>query len=200
MNDGRTRILRGYLGFLLIVLTAAGAAPAAADSLWSPDSPGLFRDVKAMKVGDLVTVLVVETASSSQKASTDYDKSFEHANEAGVGAFLKLVPDLRFSSEQAGKASGETTLTGRLLAKVTVTVTRVLPNGNLEIQGQRLLQTNDEKQEITVSAVARPEDIGQDNTISSTFLSDVKIKYVGKGPGGDRQREGIISKLLKWIF
>jgi flagellar L-ring protein precursor FlgH len=174
--------------------------PLLADSLWAPTSNGLFADVKARQVGDLVTIIVVEEASSSLTATSDFDKSLQHSSQAGVGPLLSLVPEFSFSSSQKGASGGATTMTSKLDAKLTAAVTKVLPNGNLEIKGQRAMITNREKQEMTLTGTVRPQDIATDNTVLSTYLSDVEVKCTGKGPAGDRQKEGIISKLIKFIF
>jgi flagellar L-ring protein precursor FlgH len=160
----------------------------------------MFTDLKAKMVGDLVTVIISEGTSSQMQASTDLDKKLDHAGSAGVGPFLKLVPELGFNSGQTSSASGTTTISNKLVAKVTAKVIKVLPNGNLEIQAQRTLITNKEKQEITLTGVLRQQDIEADNTVLSTFISDVEIKCTGKGAIGDRQKEGVISKIIRYIF
>jgi len=193
-------MLYRYAGAFAVFLILLPTMPSPAESLWAAKSDSMFTDVKAKRVGDLVTIVIAEASSSSLKASTGYDKSLDHSNKAGIGPFLKLVPELGFSSSQKGAASGETTMTSKLVAKVTAKVTKVLENGNLEVQAERTVVTNDEKQDITLTGVVRPEDIGTDNTVLSSSLSDVQIKCTGKGPIGNRQKEGIISKILRFIF
>lgn len=185
--------------FAVIVLLASSQAMA--DSLWTEDSAtSLFADRKAAKVGDIVTVLIMEGATSTQKASSGFDKDVEHSNSAGLGPLLKLLPEFGFSSSQSGSASGQTTMSNQLITRLSATVVKKQENGNLEIEGSRVLETNGEKQEISFSATVRPEDIGTDNTVTSTNLADVQIHYAGKGPIGDRQRAGIVTKLIKWLF
>lgn len=183
--------------FLILI----SITPAAADSLWMPASTGsMFTDIKAKQVGDLVTVLISEGTSSSVKASKGFDKTVDHSNNAGAGPFLKLIPELGFSSSQAGSSNGQSSVSTSLVAKVTAKVTKVLENGNLEIEAQRTVITNEEKQEITLTGVVRPHDIETDNTVLSAYLSDVTIKQTGKGAIGDRQKEGVITKIIKYIF
>jgi len=194
----------GFSLFLLI-LALLIAAPAVADSLWTQGNGcSLVVDLKARKTGDLITVLVIEETLSKQEASTQYSKDFEHGNEAGWGArlgtFLKLVPPLTFSSAQQGSAAGQTTMTNNLITKITATVTNVLPSGNLQIQAERKVDTNKEKQTMTLTATVRPQDVSQDNMVASTNLADLQVTYNGKGPVGDRQKEGFLSKLLRFVF
>ena len=183
-----------------VLLILATVSSVSADSLWKPTSGSLFTDLKARQVGDLVTVLISESSASTLKAGSDFNKSVEHSNNAGIGPFLKLIPEIGFSSEQSGKAGGQSTMSNQLVAKVTASVTQVLTNGVLEIQAQRTLVTNGEKQEITLTGHVRPEDIEADNTLLSTYLADVQINFTGKGAIADRQKEGVITKLIRFIF
>ena len=143
---------------------------------------------------------IVEGTSSTNKASTDISKQFKHSNEAGLGPLIKNIPEIGYNSTQSGKASGASNISSSLITTVTATVTKVLDSGNLEITADRELMTNGEKQHITLSAVVRPLDIGSDNSVSSTYLADVKVACSGKGAIGDRQREGIITKILGFLF
>lgn len=185
---------------LALIVILASACVASADSLWTPNSTGFFADLKAKRAGDLVTVIIVESTISTQSTSTDYSKDFDHSSKQGVGPLINLLPNLGFNSAQKGSASGATTMNNKFATKLTATVTEVLPNGNLVLTAQRLVVTNAEKQEATLTATVRPQDIASDNTVLSTYLAEVNLKYTGKGPGGDRQKEGLVSKLLKYIF
>ena len=179
-------IIRTYIALSAILLAASSAT---ADSLWTSASNGLFADVKARQVGDTVTILIVESSISTQKASTGFDKKLEHSNDAGLGFLLKNLPEFGISSSQKGSASGATSRTSTFVAKITATVVKVLPNGNLVLEGVRSISTNSEKQDIT-----------PDNTVLSTYLADAEVKSTGRGPIGDRQKEGIISRLIKFLF
>ena len=171
-----------------------------AESLWAPVCRPIFIDLRPSQVGDLVTVLIVEQSTSSQTASADFDKSIDHSNGAGMGPFLKFIPELAYSSDQTSATSGKTTVANKIVTTLTARVTRVLPNGSLEIAAERSINLNGEKQKIILTGLVRPQDISPDNTVLSTSIADAKIDTVGKGPVGDRQREGFISKLLKFLF
>lgn len=185
--------------FALIALISI-ASSAFGNSLWMPDSRSLIGDVKARQVGDVITVLIVESTASTQKASTGFDKKLDHSNDAGVGFLLNKIPAFDYGSSQKGSASGTTSRTSNFTAKITATVTKVLPNGNLVIEATRAISTNSEKQDIKLTGTVRPQDIAPDNSVLSTYLADAKIESAGKGPIGNRQREGIISKLLRFLF
>ncbi len=186
---------------ICILLVLIAATSLFAESLWKPtSSTGLFTDIKARQVGDVVTVLIVESSSTTQKASTDYDKKLDHKSDAGIGSLISKIPPFDFTSAQKGGASGSTSRTSNFSAKITATVIKVLPNGNLVIEATRGISSNSEKQQIKLTGTVRQQDIAPDNTVLSTYLADAQIDNSGKGPIGDRQKEGIISKLLKFLF
>ena len=189
-----TRIL---LITALIILIGSSVS---AESLWPPVCRPMFTDLRPSQVGDLVTVLIIEQSASSQSTTSDFDKSLDHSNGAGMGPFLKLIPELGYNSEQSSAMSGKTTISNKFVTTLTARVTRVLPNGSLEISAERSINLNGEKQGIVLTGLVRPQDISPNNTVLSTSIADAKIDTIGKGPVGDRQREGLISKLLKFLF
>lgn len=184
----------------LALLAALMTVPVAADSLWSPDSKNLCADLRPSQIGDLVTVLIVEQSVSSQQASTDLSKNTDHSNAAGIGPFIKLIPELAYSSGQTSSAAGQSTMSSKFATRLAALVTKVLPNGNLEIQAERSLNMNGEQQGVALTGIVRPQDISSDNTVLSTSLASVSIDYIGKGPTGRRQREGIVTKILSYLF
>ena len=188
--------LARFIGFAALLLTTS----AYANSLWTPQGGNMFVDQKARRVGDVVTVLIVESSSTTQQASTGFDKKLDHKNDAGVGSIIKNIPAFDFSSAQKGSSTGSTSRTSNFTAKITATVTKILPNGNLEVEATREVSTNSEHQNIKLTGTIRQQDIAPDNTVLSTFLADAKIECSGKGPIGNRQTEGLISQLLRFLF
>ncbi len=83
---------------------------------------------------------------------------------------------------------------------MTVTVTKIDDNGNMEVEGSREVQTNAEKEEMKLTGTIRRQDIAPDNTIQSTYLADAKITQSGTGPVGNRQKEGFITRIFRLIF
>ncbi|MFZ5861402.1 MAG: flagellar basal body L-ring protein FlgH [Nitrospirota bacterium] len=182
------------------------AAPATDGSLW----PGagaplfLFQDTKAGRVGDVVTVRIVENAQGSKGAKTAAERS--STVTAGTDSFLgipagtanRLQADASFAGAFDG--SGATSRSGALTADVTATVTQVLPNGNMAIEGWREVLINDERERIWVSGVIRPQDIGPRNRVLSTVIADARIEYTGAGVVSDTQRPGWLVRILDWIW
>lgn len=169
-------------------------------SLWSNSSRAWTEDVKAHAVGDTLTVLVQETASASSAASTKTSRDDSASFGGGTGFLKPLLKDFGASAKSAVNGQGQTIRTGSLVTRLTVIVKQVLPNGNLMVEGVRIVGLNSEKQKATISGIVRPQDINPDNTISSVSVANATIQYDGKGVVGDKQRRGLISTVFSWIF
>jgi flagellar L-ring protein precursor FlgH len=181
-------------------------------SLWNPRHPQnfLFVDVKAKRVNDIVTVQIVESSSGSKSASTATGRSSTISTDVtalfglpvntlfGGGSFNNLSVDAEASAEFDGE--GSTQRSGRLTASISTKVKEVLPNGNFFIEGTREIVVNREKQFITLTGVIRPEDILPNNTILSTYVSEAKIKYSGRGVIQDNQGPGWLFRILNWLW
>lgn len=179
--------------------------PVSRGSLWPVDDHVFFYgDKKALRVGDIITVRIVENAEASNTADTDLSRN-STAN-AGLSTFFgkkkfldlfKLGEDLLSSTaENTHKGSGSTTRSGQLTATMTAVVREVLPNGNLVVQGTRELLVNHEQQFITLTGIVRPHDVNRDNVVVSSQLADAYITIGGLGVVDDKQRAGWGT----WIF
>ena len=85
-------------------------------------------------------------------------------------------------------------------ATIAVRVTKVLDNGNLVIEGTKVVEVNDEKGLIKVTGIVRPRDIQPNNMIYSSSIADAQITYSGKGAVNDGHRPGVLARLINWIF
>lgn len=168
------------------------AAPPMPGSLWQPGSRQFFKDSRARVVGDIVTVLVQESASAKTEAKTDASRT--NTQQAGVsvlpflsGKLLERGIDLtptgmaNTSSNRDFQGDAKTDRKDTLNASVAAVVTQVLPNGLLVIQGQREVLVNYEKQLLTIQGMVRPEDITAQNTIPSSKIAEARIAYAGRG-------------------
>lgn len=191
--------------FLLIscVILTALASSVSAESLWLDPknlTTSVYADARAAKVGDIVTVIIEESAQSTQQASTDASKNSQLKTGPGVGQFLDKIPLLQYSGGDSIKASGTTTRSSNFTTRMSAVVTKVLDNGNLEIEGTRQIETNKEKETVKLTGVIRKQDIQPDNTVLSAYVADAQITHMGNGPIGSRQKEGLISKIFKILF
>ncbi len=182
-------------------------------SLWSKGSQVnfVFADQRAMRLGDIVTVRVEEFADAKRGANTTLDRQSEYAAE--IQGFLGLLkrlqaldPNIAPSKLVGAKPSqkfagrGDTGRTESVKATVPVTVKQVLPNGNLFVEGHRVILVNNEEHHFYVSGVARPQDIDQANMISSTRLADVEVEFTGRGVVTEQQRQGWLGQFFQWIW
>ncbi len=194
----------------LLTIAATMAASVQADSLFPGSSTdvakanaasvSLFADNKARHVGDTLTIVINENASTTSQATTKTSKNENLNYGPGFGPILHNIPTFGLGGSIGSNASGSTNRTDNLAASIAVTVTQVLPNGNLAIEGKRKVGMNAETQEITLTGVVRPQDIAYNNTIQSPLVADAQIKYGGRGPVGDKQHDGIISRIFKFLF
>jgi flagellar L-ring protein precursor FlgH len=168
-------------------------------SLWPQEESKLllFKDTKAGKVGDIITVIIAESSKASKEAGTKTSR----ANDNTLGMKIGGVPtEYQLKGGNKFEGTGTTTRAGNLTATVTAVVIEVLPNGNLKIDGVKDIRVNDETQYITVSGIVRAEDISRNNTVFSSDIADAKIVYQGDGSLDDEQRPGWLGKIFKWIL
>jgi flagellar L-ring protein FlgH len=192
------------------VLTASAVREAPSGSLWSENSGSLYQDIKAKRVGDIVTITVSEESKGTKQATTNAnrDKSLEGSLKfAGVstqgmstplGAFTVGPYQGSFKTDFAGK--GTTSRSDSLSAYMTATVVDVMPNGNLVIRGSRWTKVNDEMQQTILEGVVRPSDITRNNTVLSQNIADAKIFLVGKGPVSSHQKPGWLGQVIDAIL
>ncbi|PLX16357.1 MAG: flagellar biosynthesis protein FlgH [Candidatus Muiribacterium halophilum] len=136
-----------------------------AGSLWAKSNQtSLYTEEKAHKIGDILTVIISESASASQTASKDTSKEFSADMTAGTG-FLRKISGGTAGSAKGFSGSGSTVAQNQVNATISVKVMEVLPNKNLVVEGQRFINVNNDIQQITLTGEVRPRDITSSNTI-----------------------------------
>jgi len=157
----------------------------------------LTADNKAFRVGDLITVQVVESAS----ASTDSDTTTRRTNNLSASLSHGVARVTSAEAAVAGQfdGGGHTERNGKLVAQVSVSVRQVLPNGEMLIAGEQQLRLNDELQRIQLDGRVRPQDISDGNVVLSTRIADAHIVYHGEGDVTERQRRAWWRKLGDWL-
>jgi flagellar L-ring protein precursor FlgH len=163
----------------------------------------LYADVKAHRIGDLITVLIVEDSRASNKAKTTTQKKSDASTEgtAGLGP-LDFIPlwGASGSDQLQYDGQGQTEKIGTLRAKITVTVIGETENGDLIIEGSRVVSINDEQETLFLSGIVRSRDIAEDNTVYSYMVGNAQISSKGKGAITSGHRPGFVTRLLNWIF
>jgi flagellar L-ring protein precursor FlgH len=159
----------------------------------------LVSNLKAHRVGDLVTILITEEAAANAGAKTKADNKSEHGGGPGLG-FLDFIRAWDVSSENKYQGNGDTERSGSLRAEITARITEVLHNGDFRLAGTRMVNINGEKQLIEITGVCRSRDIAPDNTIMSTYISEAQIAYNGSGLVTDSAQPGVVTRILNWLF
>ncbi|HIB85819.1 TPA: flagellar basal body L-ring protein FlgH [Candidatus Poribacteria bacterium] len=163
----------------------------------------MVADRKARRLGDVLTVLVLERASAKREAKTETSRTSDYKGRLGgfVGIPTKGLGDgISLGSDNSFTGTGSTSRSETFDATVPVIVMEVMKNGNLVVEGQRNIQVNNEKQTIYVKGIVRPVDITAQNTIISTNLASAEIVYQGDGQVSRQQKPGFLSRLLDWIW
>ena len=172
----------------------------ASNSLWRQGSRAFFKDQRAARVGDIMTVRVRVT----DRAQLDNQTQRSRKNGESLGAenllgfetqYGKLLPDdvkaealVNAESNSSSQGAGSVRRSEQLVTNVAAVVTQVLPNGNLVVEGKQEIRVNFEIRELIVAGVVRPEDIEADNTIDSTKIAQARIAYGGRGQITDVQQ------------
>jgi flagellar L-ring protein precursor FlgH len=178
-------------------------------SLWQDgrSSAMLYTDARALRENDLVVVKIEEVADARRSADTDV---LHDSNTKATIGFLQAsngVPsgtsvELGGGLDQRFRGQGSTARTERLTATVPALVRKVLPNGNLFIEGHRVVLVNAEEQHFYISGVVRPIDIDQENSVKSSMIADAEIEFTGNGILSDNQRQGWAARWMSklWPF
>lgn len=188
-------------------------------SLWTDNGEStLFADLRAGRIGDTITVDIVENASSNIDANTKasrassidagisqaagYMRALEEANKRlnrdTDGELNSTLFKAKMQNTFDGKGSSDRS--GQVTASIGAVVKEVRPGGNLVIFGKREIRVNNETQFITVTGIVRPMDIDRDNRIKSTHIADARIEYIGRGVLADKQRPGWGTRMLDYVW
>jgi flagellar L-ring protein precursor FlgH len=180
-----------------------GAQATSQGSLWREglSASNLYTDARALRENDLVVVKVEEIADAKRTADTDITRNSQ--TQATLQALLKATQvnyGLTGGANTTFTGSGSTARTERLTATVPCVVKKVLPNGNLYIEGHRVVLVNSEEQHFYLSGVVRPIDIDQENMVKSSVVAEAEVEFTGHGVLTDNQRQGILSQFFSWIW
>ncbi len=189
------------------------ASPSQDGSLWSASQASnyLFSDQRALLVNDVVTVRVREVSSAFSDASTKLGK--ESDVDVGISAVMGFLAALQkanpnfdrtsmvgANTKNDFKGSGSTSRRGDIKATVPAIVRKVLSNGNLFVEGHRVILVNDEEYHFYISGVVRPIDIDDSNSIDSSKIADAEIEFTGRGTVSEKQTPGWFSRLMDWTW
>lgn len=193
---------------LVLALATLSALDARAGSLW-PAGAGMehsmYADRKASRTGDILTVMVAESAdaTNTQSKKTSRTSSVQDAVSqflfsaaaSKFGTHNGELPSTQFKGAADNSGGGEVANSQSLTSKAAVLVTDVLPNGNLMIEGVRVVTFSGETQYVVLHGLVRPDDISPANTIFSSNIADARVEFVAEGNLTDAQKRGWLTKL-----
>ena len=173
--------------------------------IFKANGNGLFAsDIRARDVGDILTVALNETfnATKAQTATSAKNDSFGVTLPTALpniltGGYDKDAAGLNAGTARSFAGSGSAAQSNTLTGFLTVTVTRVFDNGNMEIAGQKKLTLNNGDEYVRLTGLIRPQDIAANNTVVSNRIADAEIVYVGAGEIADASQQGWLSRTMR---
>lgn len=177
------------------------------NSLWKTGSRYFFKDQRASKIGDILTVnITIDDKASIDNATTRTRNNTEDLNMNKMLGLETLLPDsltpgdlVNTSGSTSNAGSGKVDRSESINLVVAAVVTQTLPNGNMVIQGKQEVRVNFEVREMTIMGVIRPEDISSTNTIQHTQIAEARISYGGRGQLTDFQQPRYGNQLFDII-
>jgi flagellar L-ring protein precursor FlgH len=176
-------------------------------SLFSDANPGYLEDTRAVRVGDFVMVNINESSNAQGDANTNLKR--DSSGTMGIPSLLGIMPALKraypdidptqlmsFASSAAFAGTGTTERKGQLNGSIAVRVVREMPNGDLFIEGTKVVLINSEEYHLYLSGLVRRADIGQDDSLDSTRIADAQIEFTGRGDLADQNRKGWLARLI----
>lgn len=157
----------------------------------------LFRDRRAHQVGDIITVLLIENTQSKKQANTNTERKSTAAIPAPT-LFGQGIKQAAFSTENDTKLQGtaNSNQSNNLTGTITVSVYRVLSNGNLMVRGEKWVTLNQGDEYIRLSGIIRPEDIDANNQVESGRIANPRISYSGTGALAETNNPGWMSRIF----
>ncbi len=177
------------------------------NSLWETGGRAFFRDHRASRVGDILTVVV--SINDQAQISNQTKRSRSNSDTANLSSFLgyesklnKLLPSavdptslIDTGSETSNDGKGSIGRAEQIDLRIAATIVQVLPNGNLVVEGKQQVNVNYDMRELNISGVIRPQDISADNTVTYDQIAEARINYGGKGLINDVQQPRYGSQL-----
>jgi flagellar L-ring protein FlgH len=156
----------------------------------------LFEDAKARHVGDLVTILLVERTTAQKKAATSSNK----ASSAEITDVTVLGQPLGINTGVGGQrsfaGSGDSTQSNKLEGSVTAMVVARLPNGVLQLRGEKQIELNQGSEVVRIEGLVRSIDIASNNTVPSDRIANARVTYKGRGALADANSQDWLSRFF----
>ncbi len=184
-----------------------------ADSLWArrdPRAAFLFYDLRARRVGDLLTIIVRESTDIANSDARKMEKEsrasglFNFKGDTKAGKFLARDATVNFdasgSAQRGFDGKSDYNVDRSFLDRFTVTVVDVLPNANLVIEGCRRQVVSGEMRTLRITGIVRPADIISGNAVLSQQVANLRVTYEGFGPESHFSNQGWLSWLINFAW
>lgn len=157
----------------------------------------LFEDKVARRVGDVLTVRLEESTKGEYKGKTKTDKKAQLSYPVPT-LFGQVLPGLKVdtNTEQTFDSTGNSDESDKLMGTISVTVTGVMPNGNLIVQGESWVSINQGQKYLQLTGIVRQQDIEPSNEVSSQRVAAAQITYGAKGQAGYATSGGLMTRLF----
>lgn len=189
--------MKHKLSFVLGILVLTSSPPAKAEQLYNRDDwANLVSDNRANAVGDIVTVVIYESASATNSVGARSNKDTTLSGRLGVGG---VNESLSFGIGGGYRGLGQTERSDKFVASMAAQIEQVLPNGDFVIVGTQHLLVNGERRDITVKGQVRPIDISSNNTIASSRLANAMINYDGEGFATRSAKPGLLNRIFSFL-
>jgi flagellar L-ring protein FlgH len=176
-------------------------------SLFSDAQRGYFEDLRSSRVGDIVLIEIDEQADASGDSSTELAR--EGSLDMGIGNVFGLLTAVKaampaldpshmlsFFNESDFSGRGNTSRKGELRGRIAVRISKQMPNGDLFLEGTKVIMINNEEYHLYVSGLVRSVDIASDNSVASSRIADAEVEFTGRGDIADQQRKGLLGRAL----
>jgi len=180
-----------------LLSVALVAAPASAENLYKRSTwSTLAADRKAGDVGDALTVVVYEAAETTNSVRSDSRRNTQVTGSVrGAG----VAEEAAIQAGGGYTGGGAVQRSDKVIAQITVTVRRILPNGDLVVAGEQAMRLNGENTLIGIEGRVRREDILGDNRVLSSRLADARVTYNGRGFVAGSAKPGVIARVFRFL-
>lgn len=164
---------------------------------------GLFEDRTAKYVGDILTVVLIENMNASATSNTNSSKDNKVELPGPTLGGSKVTKEgveilnNQLTGEREFSGQGTSAMNSSFNGKISVTVSKVLPNQNLVVRGEKMMVLNQSDEYVRFIGVVRPQDIEQDNTIKSTRVANVHMAYGGQGDLSKANKMGPLGRFFQ---
>lgn len=182
--------------------SVAHTAPVSSGAIFQNDGyAALTSGNRASRVGDILTVMLVERTSASKSNSANTGRNGSVGLTPPTTGPLSLInpTDINMGGDQSFKGKGDAAQSNALSGEVSVTVATVYPNGTMLVKGEKLITLNRGDERVQFSGLVRSTDINADNRVLSSRIADAKIRYTGKGEIARASQQGWLQRFFSRI-